>query len=272
MASARIDKRYCCDNGKRKPAVMPAAIFFLIWLLLTGREAAAQPSANGITAPEVDTEVSGVVTVQGTAVHPNFLRYELAFRREDGAETDWIVFAEGSQPVIDGTLAVWDTTVGRDIGAPVFPDGRYRLRLRVVRADYNYDEYYVSGLEVANGEAATPAETPRPVETAAATAVFITPTPGQARPTPIPSLTPFPTLTPPPTVARPATAEATLTPPPRGVLPRLLAAPVGRIGRAFRLGIQVAVGIFLLFFAYLAARGVARRLWRAFWSRRGNDR
>lgn len=250
---------------------MPAAIFFLIWLLLTGK-AAAQPSANGITAPEPDTVASGVVTVQGTAVHPNFLRYELAFRRENGAETEWIVFAEGAQPVIDGTLAVWDTTVGRDIGDPVFPDGRYRLRLRVVRSDYNYDEYYVSGLEVANGAAEAPAETPRPVETAAATAVFITPTPGQVRPTPIPSLTPFPTLTPPPTAARPAAGEATLTPPPRGVLPQLLAAPVGRIGRAFRLGVQIAVGIFLLLFAYLAARGVGRRLWRAFWARRRDDR
>ena len=48
--------------------------------------------------------------------------------------------------MLNGPLAIWDTTVGREINAPVWPDGRYRLRLRVVRTDYNYDEYFVTDL------------------------------------------------------------------------------------------------------------------------------
>lgn len=267
MTPARTDKRYYCDNGKQKRVVAPAVAFFLIWLLLTGPEwVAAQPSVNEVAAPESDTVVSGVVTVMGTAVHPNFLRYELAFRPESGSEADWIVFAEGSQPVVNGALAVWDTTVGREIGDPVFPDGRYRLRLRVVRTDYNYDEYYVTNVEVANGEAeATPTGTPPDIP-ATATAVFVTVTPGQVRPTPIPSLTPFATPTP-PAPARPVEEEHTAgTPPPRGVLPQLVAAPVERIGRGFRLGVQIAVALFVFLLAYLILRAIGRRLWRAFWT------
>ena len=69
-----------------------------------------------------------------------------------------MVFAEGDRPVVNGSLAIWDTTVGYPSN-PVFPDGVYHLRLRVVRQDYNYDEYFVNNLVVSNAMTPTPTET-----------------------------------------------------------------------------------------------------------------
>ncbi|HUM70715.1 MAG TPA: hypothetical protein PLK31_17945, partial [Chloroflexota bacterium] len=105
-----------------------------MFVFLTVGRVTAQ--ANGITAPAAGETLSGVVTVMGTAVHPEYLRYELAFLNEANQSAGWIVFAEGSQPVTNGVLAIWDTTIGQNVGAPVFPDGRYQLRLRVVKTDY----------------------------------------------------------------------------------------------------------------------------------------
>ncbi|MCA9960989.1 MAG: hypothetical protein KC443_18240, partial [Anaerolineales bacterium] len=145
---------------------MPALTLLLICLLSSmgvglavvgsAHAAQSQPGANGITQPTSGAAVSGVVTVTGTAVDPNYLRYELAFRAESGTAGDWVVFAEGDQPIQNGILAIWDTTIGRNVNAPVWPDGRYQLRLRVVRTDYNYSEYFVTGLIISNSGTPTP--------------------------------------------------------------------------------------------------------------------
>src|SRR5690606_38746586 len=84
------------------------AIWLLVTLLFGWVALAAAQAPNGISSPPEGETVSGIVLVEGTATDPAFLRYELAFNR--GA--DWIVFAEGTRPVQQGTLAVWDTTVG----------------------------------------------------------------------------------------------------------------------------------------------------------------
>lgn len=189
---------------------------FLLALVFAARwvgNAAAQ-TVPGITAPSGGQRVSGVVLVQGTAVDANFLRYELAFLREENAAAGWIVFADGNQPVTNSTLAVWDTTVGRNANAPVFPDGRYRLRLRIVRTDYNYDEYYVTDLVVANDVAVPlppPSATPQPAPptpVAPAASVTVAPPTPDATPTDVPTPTPLATRdvpTPIPTLAQPPT-------------------------------------------------------------------
>ena len=129
------------------PAVT-IGFLFLVWFALPLPAVSAQAS-NGITSPDSGEIVAGVVLVKGTAAHPNFLRYELAFRNFSRPGSDWIVFSQGDRQVISDTLAVWDTTVGREV-APIYPDGAYQLRLRVVRNDYNYDEFFVSDLIVLN--------------------------------------------------------------------------------------------------------------------------
>ena len=229
----------------------------------------AQPN-NGITEPAAGSEIAGTVVVIGTANHPEYLRYELAFRYITNPAADWIVFAEGSEPVTNSTLAIWNTSIGRDIGAPVFPDGRYQLRLRVVKTDYNYDEYFVSDLVIAN-DAPTPtptaegttAEALAPPATLAATAVF--------QPAALPSLTPFPTSTPlPGPIETPAAfiAGETDSESSGGLFGQLETVDTNRFGRAFWLGVGMVGFLFGLMALYLLLRAIGRRLWQWYWTKK----
>ncbi|MBK8988932.1 MAG: hypothetical protein IPM39_23150 [Chloroflexi bacterium] len=269
---------------KRKRMVLPALYRLVIPLLTLAVLAMGAPgqlvvqpvwaqSGNGITQPVSGETIAGVVRVMGTAVHPDYLRYEMAFRHVSDPTADWIVFAEGSLPVNQGTLAVWDTTIGRDVGAPVFPDGRYQLRLRVVRADYNYDEYFVTDLVVANADV-TPTATPTATTDGAAPALATTPTAGETavfqQPTALPSLTPFPTPTPPAAPANPgsgavsAPQDAAVT---GGVFDQLAGIDGGRFGRAFWQGARFTALIFGGLALYLLLRAFFRWLWRSYWQR-----
>jgi len=262
---------------KRKREWLPALhsvalslLTFGLWLLLTAVSLAQAQANNGITSPAAGDVVAGVVVVTGTAQHPDYLRYELSFRNLSNPAVDWIVFAEGSQPVNNGALAIWDTTIGRDVGAAVFPDGRYQLRLRVVKTDYNYDEYFVSDLVIAN-EAPTPTPTVTGSETRPPTAATLAATAVSQPVGPLPSLTPFPTATPlPGPLVTPETAVISkeTTDSGGGLFGQLAAIDTGRFGRAFILGIGMVGFIFGLFALYLLLRAIGRRLWQRFWAGR----
>ncbi len=252
-------------------------VAFSLFLFIFGawQSSLAVAQQNGISTPTSGEIISGVVTVTGTAVDPNYLRYELAFRNENNQAAGWIVFAEGNQPVNEGVLAIWDTTVGQNVGAPVFPDGRYRLRLRVVKTDYNYDEYFVTDLTISN---AGPTPVPTPDETALTVTAAATgqngaqPAGGTAvfnPPTPLPSLTPFPTPTPPPAPTS-LTGETTVDTVATGggVIGQLEAVDSGRFASAFWSGVKVTVALFGLLAAYLLLRQIGRRVWRKFWAGR----
>lgn len=256
--------------------MFPSKPLFLI--LLLGLFLPLRQGENGFTSPAPGDTISGTVTVTGTAVHPEYLRYELAFRQLDVPGADWIVFAEGDQPVVNGTLAVWDTTVGRAIGAPVFPDGRYQLRLRVVKTDYNYDEFFLTELVIQN-DGPTPPPTPDEAALAlTATAVLndtaAVDSDSAFQPaTPLPSLTPFPTLTPQPTPLGNLPAETAVPEAPTGgLLGRLGNASWDRVGSGFMLGVMGTAVLFGFGILYLLLRAVGRRLWRTYWhqqNRRG---
>lgn len=264
-------------NLKRKHGKLLAGASILL-ILLSGRLAWprplwAQAAAPGIREPAAGDTLSGTVVVRGTADDPAYLRYELAFRPESGSDADWIVFAEGDQPVRDGTLAVWDTTVGRSAGAPVWPDGRYRLRLRVVRTDYNYSEYFVTDLAIRND--GTPTPTPTITATVTAGAPGAAQTPAFTVLTPIPSLTPFPTVTPLPTAERPSAGAAGETPvspdDPGGLLGQLAQAETSRLTAAFWLGVRLTGWLFAALLLYLLLRAAGRWLWRRAWGARRSE-
>ena len=266
-------------NGKRNSTIIPMRILFFILMLILFlglrpfNELAAQSS--GFLVPISGDVVSGVVVIQGTAVHPEFLRYELAFYQQDNPNADWIVFAEGDQPVSNNTLAVWDTAVGREFGAPVFPDGRYQLRLRVVRSDYNYDEYYVSDVIVQN-------DGPTPTPTADETAVAATANSNQSalqttsepssfqQATPIPSLTPFPTPTPraTPLSNNPGLGPSEVDDSNGGVMGQIESVETSRFSDAFWIGVRLTFGAFLLAAMYIILRNVVRMIRKAIWTKR----
>lgn len=257
------------DAGWRMSRVGVWLISVLIALAIP-RLGMAQ-GGNGIISPAAGEVVSGVIIIQGTAGGTGFLRYEMAFNNG----SDWIVFAEGDQPVLNGTLAIWDTTVG-SANNPVYPDGVYQLRLRVVRQDFNYAEYFVPNITVANQNAIAtavgtatgePAGT-EPILPPANTAVP-TPEGGLALPTAIPSLTPFPTPSPAATARSVATVGAGQPDDLAagngdngGLLVQLQAVDTGRFGRAFRQGIIITFYLFIALGVYLVVRSLWRWVWR----------
>jgi hypothetical protein len=95
-----------------------------------------------ITSPTEGQALSGLVTISGSANHPEFARWELAYGPDPNPNDAWQPFAEGNQPVDNGTIGTWNTSV--------IADGQYALRLRAIRKDSNYSEAFVHGLIVSN--------------------------------------------------------------------------------------------------------------------------
>jgi len=236
-------------------------------LWLPAPSALAQ-SGPGITSPATGSSVRGSVAVRGTASSESFARYELYFKQEPSGDESYIWFAGNTAQVFDGELGTWQTG---DL-AP----GTYTLRLRIVRPDGNYGEFFARDLRV-NLEAPTPTPTE---------------TPSGPTPTPISIDTPTPITQPTPvvvSVAQPDLAEPTPTPTPELValgsgssgsdsqpaaagepgitgaaaeassgnaITRELSAAVSldKLSSRFFTGARWAAGIFLIVFAVFAAK------------------
>ncbi len=113
------------------PVLLCAGLLFA-WQTISPMSALAQ-AESGITSPAPDSTVSGTVTIQGTATTESFQRYELYYKPSDGGEAAYVYFDGDDQAVIEGQLGALDATE--------LEPGSYDLRLRVVRADGNYQEY-----------------------------------------------------------------------------------------------------------------------------------
>jgi len=121
----------------------------------------AAPQSQGqaiaqITSPTEGQALTGLVTITGSADHPDFARWEMAYGPDPNPTDAWQPFASGDRPVINGSIGTWNTSV--------IADGGYMLRLRVVRKDSNYDEAFVRGLQVSNS---APIGTPTSIPPAA---------------------------------------------------------------------------------------------------------
>jgi hypothetical protein len=212
-------------------------------LILTGLSvlgwsgALAAPPAQGdlaiITSPQNNAIVRGQVSIQGSAMHPQFQFYKVEYAREPVTEENFVIIgAIHEDQIVDGQLEVWDTTQ--------LPDGSYTLRLRVVRLDGNYNEVSVVQVVVANAQ---PTETPTPAESPTPT---ISPT----------SLPPTPTIV----IEQPALPTGAATPVPTRITP--LPTPseeeasfnldVIPLQTACLYGAGISLGIFLLF-GFMAA-------------------
>jgi membrane carboxypeptidase/penicillin-binding protein PbpC len=82
-----------------------------------------------ITAPELFSEVSGNVSIKGTAAGEDFVSYRVLVGQGLNPQ-EWIQAAEGNEPVTDGVLARWNTS-----GL----SGLYAVQLQVVRSDQRVD-------------------------------------------------------------------------------------------------------------------------------------
>jgi hypothetical protein len=136
------------------------------------------------------------VPIFGTAVIEPFQKYELHYKLEPSGNDAYIYFYGNTVPVTDGQLGVWQ--------AGGLAPGIYSLRLRVVKNDGNYAEYFAQNLSVNQSP-------PTPTATA---------TPSEPTPTPIPTMTFTPAPQPTPVVgqvAQPTVDGAAPTPIPQEV-------------------------------------------------------
>jgi hypothetical protein len=86
------------------------------------------PDVN-ITSPELFTEVSGKVLIEGTAAGEGFASYRVLVGQGLNPQ-EWLELAQGAQPVTDDVLAEWDTS-----GL----SGLYAVQLQVLREDQRVD-------------------------------------------------------------------------------------------------------------------------------------
>lgn len=128
----------------------------------------------GITSPAAGSAISGDVPVIGTADIDSFSKYELHYKLEPSGDDAYVYFDGGTSPITNGQLGIWR--------AAGLGPGVYSLRLRVVKADGNYGEYFAPNLSVNQGPAPTP------------TSALPSPTPTSDVPTP--TWTPAPSATP----------------------------------------------------------------------------
>jgi len=143
-------------------------------LLLIGITPSSIQAQSGITSPAGGSTISGDVPIIGTAVIEPFQRYELYYKLEPSGDDAYIYFDGGTNQVTNGQLAIWRT-------ANLAP-GTYSIRLRVVKADGNYGEFFARDLVVSQNAGPTPTPTSsEPTPTSIPTTTF-TPAP---QPTPI---------------------------------------------------------------------------------------
>ena len=138
-------------------ATMRKALIVLIATLvcLSATEAAVRAQdGNGIVAPASGAELSGIVSVQGVALHPAFRKWQLDVLIAGDEQQDTFL-ALGEEPVNQpAELAQLNTAL--------YPDGRHKLRLRVVHSNLNYDEYFTP-VTFRNGNAPALAPAAAPV-------------------------------------------------------------------------------------------------------------
>ena len=120
-----------------------------------------QGNQSGITSPAPGSSVRGAVPILGTGTRADFVRYELYYKQEPSGDEAYIWIASETRQVQNGQLGVWQTG---DL-----PPGIYTLRLRVVRPDGNYGEFFAPNISV-NQEVPTPTPdgptaTPIPIDT-----------------------------------------------------------------------------------------------------------
>ncbi len=223
---------------KWRGSLLPALVILISLTLLGPAHAAPVPQGADIaqiTSPTEGQALSGLVTISGSANHPEFARWELAYGPDPNPNDAWQPFAEGKQPVDNGTIGTWNTSV--------IADGQYALRLRAIRKDSNYSEAFVHGLKVSNSG---PVGTPTSISPAPTFPAEQATLPAEEAVQPIATVM----VEQPPTSIPEAPASANATPRPTTVSNRNAAAVpsinFGQFGSACVSGVALTVGLFVI--------------------------
>ena len=125
----------------RKRGIIVLILIFIstFWVIQFSTVIAA-PEDQGqdlaiITEPANNAVIRGIVQIIGSADHPSFQFYIIEFHPEPVTNDRWQIIGNLHEaPAVNTVLESWDTTL--------VPDGSYTLRLRTVRLDGNYSEFF----------------------------------------------------------------------------------------------------------------------------------
>ena len=211
-------------------------IFFvllsLILICVPGLSVVAQSGDSDIeiSAPTAGTPLKGLVTIEGSTAIQGFHSWELTFGYAGDTTGTWFLITEGAEPISQGELTQWDTTI--------ITDGDYNLRLTVYIQGGRREHYVVNDLRVRNYST---------IET-------VTPTP-TLTPTPY-TETPRPSLT--PTATQPAT-ETTIPDTPTPLPTNPVTIPQSKINNSLMRGAAGAAAAFVLVGMYLSVKRMIRK-------------
>ncbi len=154
----------------KQHVLLVLVIIITFWFVQFSGAVAAPPGQGEeiavISSPTSNAVVQGTIQIMGSSDSPTFQFYVIDLAPEPITGDQWgTIGTTHDTPVINGLLETWDTTL--------VPDGSYTLRLRTVRLDGNYSEFFTQQVVVANTQP-IPTDTPTPVE--ATTFPTITPT------------------------------------------------------------------------------------------------
>lgn len=173
MCNLRIDST---KRTSSLPTPLNILLFVLVTFSLWWSQSVLLWGQSGISSPGAGATLSGDVAIIGTAVIEPFQKYELHYKMEPSGDDGYIYFDGATTPVVNGQLGIWR--------ASGLPPGVYTLRLRVVKNDGNYAEFYAPNLSVNQGPPPTPTPSePTPTET-----------PSEPTPTFTPAATPTPSI------------------------------------------------------------------------------
>ena len=153
----------------------------LVFLLFTAQDA----PAVAITSPLTGEILRGAIAITGRVDDPAFQSAQLDFGYASNPADTWFTLQTFSQPVLDSTLATWDTLS--------ITDGDYVLRLRLTRTDGTFQDALVP-VSVQND---VPLETPTAIPTSTSTPEIevLIPTPFLLASSPTPTAAPRSTPT-----------------------------------------------------------------------------
>lgn len=129
----------------------------------------AQTADISITSPLSGDTLRGQVNIVGNLNVPNFASAELAFSYASNPADSWFTIQTFPQPVVDSTIAIWDTTS--------LTDGDYILHLRVFFQDGSSRDIVVSDLKVRNDVPVVASATPTATATESFESITMDPLP-----------------------------------------------------------------------------------------------
>ncbi len=110
------------------------ALFLALALCVTASNVHA--AGNGISAPTNQSRVYGIVAIRGVADAPDFAAWQLDILLGGDENAPVMISRRKTSASVDDVLAKLDTRT--------VPDGQHRLRLRVIKTNGQYDEFFVT--------------------------------------------------------------------------------------------------------------------------------